>query len=121
MPGAQEAFQVIQNSANISFGLYYCAMFGVPLAVGSRFRRRPGFWLLLCAVLGLAVTVTEVVLTTVPIVEVNSTWGFAAKVVATALVANLVGLAIYWRGKRWRWCELACQVGEIDRDRKTND
>ena len=99
--GRQEAFQVIQNSANISFGLYYCAMFGVPLAVGSRFGRRPGFWLLLCAVLGLTVTVTEVVLTTVPIVEVNNTWIFAAKVAATALVANLVGLGIYWRGRRF--------------------
>ncbi len=98
--GRQEAFQVIQNSANISFGLYYCAMFGVPLAVGSRFGKRPGFWLLLCAVLGLTVTVTEVVLTTVPIVEVNNTWIFGAKVAATALVANLVGLGIYWRGKR---------------------
>ena len=99
--GRQEAFQVIQNSANISFGLYYCAMFGVPLVVGSRFGRRPGFWLLLCAILGLTVTVTEVVLTTVPIVEVNNTWIFAAKVAATALVANLVGLGIYWRGRRF--------------------
>ena len=33
--GRQEAFQVIQNSANISLGLYYCAMFGVPLAVAD--------------------------------------------------------------------------------------
>ena len=97
--GRQEAFQLIQNSANISFGLYYCSMFAVPLFVGSRFGRRPGFWLLLCAILGLAVTVSQLVLATVPIVEVNSTWGFAAKVVATALVANLVGLAIYWRGR----------------------
>lgn len=98
--GRQEAFQLIQNSANISFGLYYCSMFAVPLFVGSRFGRRPGFWLLLCAILGLAVTVSQLVLATVPIVEVNSTWRFAAKVVATALVANLVGLAIYWRGRR---------------------
>ncbi len=98
--GRQEAFQLIQNSANISFGLYYCSMFAVPLFVGSRFGRRPGFWLLLCAILGLAVTVSELVLATVPIVEVNSTWGFAVKVMVTALVANLLGLAIYWRGKR---------------------
>ncbi len=99
--GREEAFQVLQNSGNISFGLYYCAMFGVPLAVGSRYGKRPGFWLRLSAVLGLVVTVTEVVLTTVPIVEVNNTWIFGAKVAATALVANLVGLGIYWRGKRF--------------------
>jgi amino acid transporter len=98
--GRQEAFQLIQNSANISFGLYYCSMFAVPLFVGSRFGRKPGFWLLLCAILGLAVTVSELLLATVPIVEVNSTWGFAVKVMVTALLANLVGLAIYWRGRR---------------------
>jgi len=98
--GREEAFQVIQNSANISFGLYYCSMFAVPLAVGSRFGKRPGFWLLLCAILGLLVTVGEVVLTTVPIVEVNNSWIFAAKVAVAALIANLVGLVIYWRGQR---------------------
>jgi amino acid transporter len=105
--GREEAFQVIQNSANISFGLYYCGMFAVPLFVGARYGRKPGFWLLLCAVLGLAVTVTETVLTTVPIVEVNSTWGFAIKVAVTALVVNLVGFGIYWRGRRAARKEIA--------------
>ncbi len=98
--GRQEAFQVLQNSGNVSFGLYYCALFAVPLAAGSRFGRRPGFWLVVCAILGLAVTVVQCVLATVPIVEVNNTWVFAAKVGVTALVTNLVGLAIYWRGRR---------------------
>jgi amino acid transporter len=98
--GREEAFQVLQNSNQISFGLYYCAMFAVPLAVGDRFGERAGFWLKVSAVLGLAVTVAEVVLTTVPIVEVNSTWGFAAKVVAAAVGVNLVGIAVYVRGRR---------------------
>ena len=98
--GREEAFQVLQNSNQISFGLYYCAMFAVPLAVGDRFGERAGFWLKVSAVLGLAVTVAEVVLTTVPIVEVNSTWGFAAKVIAAAVGVNLVGIAVYLRGRR---------------------
>jgi amino acid transporter len=98
--GREEAFQLLTTSGQLSFGIYYCAMFGVPLAVGSRFGRRPGFWLLLCAVLGLAVTIAQCVLATVPIVEVNSTWEFGAKVAATALVTNLVGFGIYWRGRR---------------------
>jgi hypothetical protein len=46
------------------------------------------------------VTMAEVVLTTVPIVEVNSTWGFAAKVIAAAVGVNLVGIAVYVRGRR---------------------
>jgi amino acid transporter len=98
--GREEAFQVLQNSNQISFGLYYCAMFAVPLAVGDRFGERAGFWLKVSAVLGLAVTMAEVVLTTVPIVEVNSTWGFAAKVIAAAVGVNLVGIAVYVRGRR---------------------
>jgi H+/Cl- antiporter ClcA len=69
---------------------------------GSRFGRRPGFWLLLCAVSGLAVTIAQTFLATVPIVEVHSTWTFAAKLVAAWVVTNLVGLAIYWRGTRSR-------------------
>jgi amino acid transporter len=98
--GREEAFQLLQTSNQLSFGLYYCAMFAVPLAVGSRFGKRPGFWLLLSAVLGFTITVVQCVLATVPIIEVNSTWGFAGKVAATAVIANLVGIAVYWRGRR---------------------
>ncbi len=96
--GREEAFQLLQTSNQISFGIYYCMMFAVPLAVGARFGPRPGFWLKVSAVLGLAVTVGAVVLATVPIVEVTSTWGFAGKVGLTAVVTNLVGVAAYWRG-----------------------
>lgn len=99
--GREEAFQVLQNSNQIMFGIYYCAMFGVPLAMA--FRRAevtPGVWILVSAVLGLGVTVAEVVLATVPIVEVNSTWGFAGKVALSALAVNLVGVGIYLRGTR---------------------
>jgi amino acid transporter len=98
--GRQEAFQVLQNSNQINFGIYYCAMFAAPLLAGARFGPKPGFWLLLSAVLGLLVTVASVVLTTVPIVQVNSTWGFAGKVASAALLTNLIGLAVYWRGRR---------------------
>ena len=98
--GREEAFQLLQNANQISFGLYYCAMFAVPLAVGVRFGERPGLWLKVSAVMGLIVTVASVVLATFPIVEVNSSLGFAVKVALTAVAVNLVGLAVYWRGRR---------------------
>jgi amino acid transporter len=98
--GRQEAFQVINTSGQLMFGLYYCAMFAVPLFAGSRFGKRPGFWLLACSVSGLTITVVQCVLATVPIVDVNNTWGYAAKVGGTGLAINLVGAAIYWRGKK---------------------
>jgi len=98
--GRQEAFQVLNTSGQLSFGLYYCAMFAVPLFTGARFGAKPGVWLRLCAVSGLAITVVQCVLATVPIVYVNNTWGYAAKVGGTGLVINLVGAAVYWRGRR---------------------
>lgn len=97
--GRQEAFQVINTSGQLMFGLYYCAMFAVPLFTGARFGAGPGFWLKACAVSGLTITVVQTVLATVPIVDVNSSWGYAAKVGGTGLVINLVGAAIYWRGR----------------------
>jgi amino acid transporter len=102
--GRQEAFQVLNTSGQLMFGLYYCAMFAVPLFAGSRAGvipkdARPGFWLKACAVSGLTITVVQTVLATVPIVDVSSTWGYAAKVGGTGLAINLVGAAVYWRGR----------------------
>jgi len=97
--GRQEAFQLLLTTGQLSFGLYYCAMFAVPLFVGARFGARPGFWMKLCAVLGLAVTVVQCVVAMIPVVDVASVWGYAAKVGGAGLAINLVGAAVYWRGK----------------------
>ncbi|HEX4320344.1 MAG TPA: APC family permease [Acidobacteriaceae bacterium] len=98
--GREEAYQVLSTTGQLSFGIYYCAMFAVPLFTGARFGDRPGFWLKACAVSGLAITIAQTVLSMVPIVDVNNTWGYAAKVGGTGLAINLVGAAVYWRGKR---------------------
>jgi amino acid transporter len=98
--GREEAFQVINTTGQLSFGLYYCAMFAVPLFTGSRFGKRPGFWLRACAISGLTITVVQTVLAAVPIVDVNSPWGYAAKVGGAGVVINLAGAAVYWRGRR---------------------
>jgi hypothetical protein len=58
------------------------------LAARSRFGKRPGL-LLQAAVFSL-----------VPIVPVANAWVFAAKVAAPALIANVIGVAIFWRGRR---------------------
>ncbi len=98
--GRQEAFQLLNTSGQVMFGLYYCAMFSVPLFTGSRFGPRPPWWLIACAISGLTITVVQCVLALVPIVDVNNTWSYAAKVGGTGLLINLVGAGIYWRAKR---------------------
>jgi amino acid transporter len=79
--GRQEAFQLLLTTGQLLFGLYYCAMFAVPLVVvGVRFGKRPGFWLKTCALLGLAVTLVQCVVAMIPVVDVTSVWVYAAKV-----------------------------------------
>ena len=53
----------------------------------------------LCAVLGLTVTLVQCVVAMIPVVDVTSVWAYAAKVGGAALLINLVGAGIYWRGK----------------------
>jgi amino acid transporter len=98
--GAQEAFQIINSSANVFFGIYYLMMFAIPLVVGERFGARAGFWLKLAAVSGFAVTALSMGFNVVPIVDVASKWVFAAKVAGASLALNLAGVAIYWNGTR---------------------
>ncbi len=98
--GRQEAYQLLIATGQISYGLYYSVMFAVPLVAGSRFGSKPGFWLKVCALSGITTTMANVVFSLVPIVDVNNTWGFAAKVAGTALAVNLVGAAVYWHGRR---------------------
>ena len=97
---AQEAYQVIAASANMSYAVYYLLMFAVPLVVGSRFGKPPGMILKIACGCGICVTLLSVVFSLVPVVAVASAWVFAFKILAAALGVNLLGAAIYWRGNR---------------------
>jgi amino acid transporter len=97
---AQEAFQLISVSGNISYAIYYLLMFAVPLVVGSRFGKRPGWLLKIACCCGISVTLLSIAFSLVPVVAVASAWTFALKVTLTAMAANLVGAGIYWRGNR---------------------
>ncbi len=98
--GAQEAFQLLAVSGNIGYAIYYLLMFAVPLVAGTRFGKRPGLLLQAGCVAGIGVTMLSLVLGLIPVVDVPKPWVFAVKVLLTALAANVVGAAIYWRGSR---------------------
>jgi amino acid transporter len=97
---AQEAYQILVSTGNISYGVYYLMMFAIPLVVGVRFAARAGVWLRIGAVSGFVVTAVAMYFNLRPIVDVQSAWVFAAKVGGAAVVLNLMGVAIYWNGSR---------------------
>ena len=98
--GKQEAFQLLWNSSVIFYALTYLVMFAIPL-VGSGFGRngtpRAPRWLRLAALSGFLMTLLDVILSIVPIVQVESRLAFAAKIAALVVVTNGIGLAIYRR------------------------
>ena len=99
--GHEEAFQVLISSGQLLFGIYYCAMFAVPLLAGpGRGLPRAGRWIRLCAVSGLGITVIATVLALAPIIDVNNSWVFAAKVGGATLLLNLLGVLLYRRSAR---------------------
>ena len=97
---AQEAYQLIATSANICYAVYYLLMFAVPLVTGNRFGRPAGILLKLACCSGIFITLLSTVFSLIPVVEVVSPWVFALKVGLTALAANVIGTAVYWRGNR---------------------
>jgi amino acid transporter len=98
--GSQEAFQLLVTSGNVCYGFNYLLMFAVPLTAGTRFGHRPGLLLRGGCVMGMAVTLLQILFGLVPIVGVSSPWAFGLKVGLTALAANGVGALLYWRGAR---------------------
>jgi glutamate:GABA antiporter len=100
--GAQEAFQLIDNAAGIFYGIAYLVLFAIPLFGVKSLRARAPLWLRVAALVGAAVTLLYLGLTIVPIVPVASRSEFAAKIVGTTLVANLVGALIFFLAEKRR-------------------
>jgi hypothetical protein len=59
-------------------------------------------WLKIACASGFIVTVIYIGFTVVPIIEVGSRITFAAKIISTVLLANIVGIVLYKLGKQRR-------------------
>jgi glutamate:GABA antiporter len=97
--GKQEAFQLLWNSAGIFYALTYLAMFAVPLWGLTRARLTAPWWVKLCAVSGLLMTILYISLSVLPIIPVGSRTIFAIKIAGLIVVTNLVGVALYVSGR----------------------
>jgi glutamate:GABA antiporter len=95
--GSQEAYQLLNNGAGISYALTYLVMFAIPLV--ARGERAPAF-VRVAAASGFAMTLLYVVLSVFPIIAVQNAGIFALKVSGVVMVSNLLGAAVFLTAER---------------------
>ena len=98
--GAQEAFQLLDNAGGVFYAVTYLVLFAVPLIGLKSFGVRAPWWLKVACASGFLVSVIYIGFTIVPIISVESRLAFAAKIIATVLIANAVGLLIFLLGAK---------------------
>jgi amino acid transporter len=100
--GIQEAFQLVDNAANVFYGIVYFVLFAIPIAGASTIRAGAPFWLRVAAGCGLGVSLLAIFFTVYPIIDVPSRLIFAAKIIGVTLIANAIGLTVFALGRKRR-------------------
>jgi amino acid transporter len=98
--GIQEAFQLVDNAANVFYGIVYFTMFAIPIFGAGAIRSGAPVWLRIAAICGAAVALSAIFFTIYPIIDVPSPLSFAVKIIAVTGIANAIGVAIYFLGKK---------------------
>lgn len=93
--GIQEAFQLVDNAANVFYGIVYFVLFALPIAGAASIRSGAGFWLRLAAFSGAGVSLLAIFFTVYPIIDVPSKLIFAAKIIGVTVAANAIGVLIF--------------------------
>jgi amino acid transporter len=98
--GVQEAFQLVDNAANVFYGIAYFVMFAIPLFGAATLRKGAPLWLRIAAIAGMVTSLLAIFFTVFPIIDVPSPFLFALKIIAVTAVANGIGLGIYFLGRK---------------------
>jgi amino acid transporter len=98
----QEAFQLLENAAGIFYAFTYLALFAIPIFGAKYLPEPPPLWLRVAAGSGFAVSLLYSVLSVFPIIDVASWQGFATKIIAVLVGTNVIGVGIYFAGRRRR-------------------
>ncbi|HEY4903909.1 MAG TPA: APC family permease [Candidatus Sulfotelmatobacter sp.] len=98
--GNQEAFALLQVWTWTFYGLAYLAMFAIPLFARKEKGIRPGAWLRLAAVSGWLVTLLFVLLSVLPVIEVQNKFTYSLKTSLVVIGANIIGWGVYRAGRR---------------------
>src|ERR1700726_4800931 len=100
--GIQEAFQLVDNAANVFYGIVYFMMFAIPIFGAGAIRSGAPIWLRIAALCGTAVSLSAIFFTVYPIIDVPSPLSFAVKIIGVSVIANVVGVTIFVLAKRRR-------------------
>lgn len=100
--GVQEAFQLVDNAANVFYGIVYAVLFAIPVVGNRAVRSDARIWLRVGAGSGFVVAVLAIFFTIYPIIDVPSPLIFGAKIISVTLIANAFGAIIFIVGKSRR-------------------
>src|SRR2546421_6716493 len=100
--GIQEAFQLVDNAANVFYGIVYFTMFAIPIFGAGAIRSGAPIWLRIAAICGAAVSLSAIFFTIYPIIDVPSRLSFAAKIIGVTVIANAIGVTIFALANRRR-------------------
>jgi amino acid transporter len=100
--GIQEAFQLVDNAANVFYGIVYFTMFAIPIFGVGAIRSAAPIWLRIAAICGAVVSLSAIFFTIYPIIDVPSRLSFAVKIIAVTGTANAIGVGIFAIGKKRR-------------------
>src|SRR5438270_7110944 len=92
---AQEAFQVLSNAGVTHYELSYLAMFAIPLIGAKALRTRLPRWLRWTSFAGLCATLFSFIISAYPFVDVVNPRAYAAKILGTTLLSNIIGYTFY--------------------------
>ncbi len=100
--GKQEAFQLLWNASGVFYALTYLVMFALPLIGLRKLTSPPPIWLKIAALAGFLMTFLYVALSIVPIIQVESRWLFAVKIIGLIVITNIIGFVIFLTAKKKR-------------------
>jgi glutamate:GABA antiporter len=92
---AQEAFQVLQNAAITHYEIAYVAMFAIPLIGARTLRAKLPSWIRWTSLVGLCATLFSLLISAYPFVDVVDPRAYAAKILGTTLISNIIGYTFY--------------------------
>src|SRR6184192_4883335 len=100
--GIQEAFQLVDNAANVFYAIVYLLLFAIPIFGSSPVRSGAPVWLRVASACGCGVSLLAIFFTVYPIIDVPNPLIFGTKIAVVAVIANAIGATIFAGARRKR-------------------